>query len=95
MEYPKQLAAQVIISDHELISLPRDLMEEKIQHELTILLAREIIKSKSFTLTEEPDFRTMSKRIRAEVVVMSKEDYHRLLTKSMAADKAKEILNKF
>lgn len=95
MEYPNKLAAQVIVSDHELISLPTDLIKEKIQHELTILLAREMVKSKAIMIVEEPDYVTNSKRIRAEVVAMSKEEYHRLLTKSMAADKAKEVLNNF
>lgn len=88
MKDNKILGAQVVITDYDLIALPRDVLDEKIESELTISLAREMVKSKAVTITEEPDFMTKSKRIRAEVVVLDKDEYARL---KRIERKAKEL----
>lgn len=100
----KVLTGGIIISDYEFVRMPMGVIQDRVERDLTHSLAKEIMKSNLVTLTEEPDFGSspyghMAKRIRAEVVVMDREEYHRLkrieADAEKAAEKTVDAVNKF
>lgn len=93
MKYGKILVAQTEISNIDLIHVPLKVIQEKVENDLARELAKEIIKSDSYEITEEPDFINMTKKFKAEVVVLSKEEYRRLKEIEAAADLAKSMLD--
>lgn len=93
MEKSNVITAQTTISDMVLISASMDDVKELVETELTRLIAKEIVRSKNLELTEEPDFRTNSKRFRAQLVVLTPEEYNYFKRIEKSHKDAKNILN--
>lgn len=72
------LGCRVALSQYDLIAIPFEDLKKIVNAEITHGLAAELVKSDVVKLMEEPDFSNMAKVIRAEVVVMTREEYARL-----------------
>ncbi|MEK5205271.1 hypothetical protein NST55_28945 [Bacillus sp. FSL R10-2789] len=83
------LTVSVGVSDRELIALPHEEIERRVNHDLATELAKAILKNKSVTIEEAPHWDSYSKRYTARVVVMDERKYHRL----KAIEKAANSLN--
>lgn len=98
MEDKRILCSQTTLSDYDLVKMPISVLEDLIKRDLAHGLANELVKSDLIKIVEEPNFShpmRLEKRIRAEVVVLSRLEYDKLRRKAESADKAKQVLINF
>lgn len=86
------LGAQFSISDEHLLRMPVNYIESYVYQEISRLFANKIVEDKIFDLKENVDYSTMSKQFRAEVVVLTKDEYKQLEEKAQLANDMKRIL---
>lgn len=88
------LGTKVLISDYELISRDLKDVQKMIKERVSHDLARAIVENDLVTLEESPAFDLHSKEVRAEVVVLDRDEFNRLKRIERASKEATDTLTK-
>jgi hypothetical protein len=91
---PNILGAQTLVTTSEFLHMPDQQIMKRVEESLAYKLASELVKSDQFELTQEPDYIHDAKKYKAEIVVLSREEYNRLKNNSDAAQDTLKRLSK-